>query len=412
MAAGPEGEGRSSGRRVAAWAATAASPLIAWLIVKAAAATSAFSLATAVALAPLPPENPAPTLKVLLSAAQGPTIQVTDEMRRSARNGLERLPLAFEPFFVEARAAEQKGDLRRAIALMEEVRRRRPSHPAARAQLMVYYTKAERFPEALSEIDVILRRNSESRQALLPELTKLIADPRGRAALATILARGPDWAPEFFAAAGKRKLATSDARDLYERMRALKPNGDLILPRQLILESQASSGDYLGARRTWLAGLPPQERGPNRFMFDGAFRGLRAPGPFGWTFKDVDAGRAEPAKDGQRTYLDVAYFGGQNLSLADQMLALAPGRYALRLVARSPNGISSGRLFWRLTCLPGGAQIGALDMAQASADNRRFGAAFTVPASNCPGQSLSLVAEPGDVAAVVNLEIGNMEIGQ
>jgi hypothetical protein len=410
VAADAQGEGRSSRRRVAAWAATALSPLVVWVIVKSAAA--GFSMPAAVALAPLPPENPAPTLKVLASAVQQPTTKVSDEMQRAARDGLASLPLAFEPFFVAARAAEQKGDLPRATLLMEEVRRRRPSHPAARMQLMIYYTKAERFPEALSEIDVVLRRNGELRPALLPELTKLIADPRGRAALATMLAKEPAWREEFFGAAGARKIATSDARDLFDRVRKLKPNGDLMLERQLILQTQAASGDYVGARQTWLAGLPQQERGPNKSMFDGGFRGLRAPGPFGWTFTDVDAGRAEPARDGQRTYLDVAYFGGQNLSLAEQMLALPAGRHVLRLVARSPNGIGSGRLFWRLTCLPGRNQIGALDMTQTSAENRRFSAAFTVPASACSGQSLSLVAEPGDVATVVNLEIGRMEIGQ
>lgn len=409
MAAGAQGEGRSTGRRVAAWAVTAASPLIAWLIVKAAA--SGLSVATAVALAPLPPENPAPTLKVLASAAQQPTVQMTEEMQRSALDGLARLPLAFEPFFVAARAAEQKGDLPRAIALMEEVRRRRYSHPAARMQLMIYYTRAERFPEALSEIDFVLRRSEELRPRLLPELTKLVSDPRGRAALATILARDPVWKQDFFAAAGARKLATSDARDLYERIRAKKPGGDLMLERQLILQTQASAGDYVGARQTWLAALPQQERAANRFMFDGDFRGVRAPGPFGWTYKDVEAGRAEPSKDGQRTYLDVAYFGGQGLTLAEQMLALPPGRHTLRLIARSPNGISSGRLFWRLTCLPGASQIGLLDMGRAAAADRRFSAAFTIP-SGCPGQSLSLIAEPGDVAAVVNLEIARMEIGQ
>ena len=410
MAAGAQGEGRSSGRRIAAWAATLASPLIAWLIVKSAAA--GFSTATAVAMAPLPPENPAPTLKILASAAQQQNRPVTADDLQTARDGLARLPLSFEPFFVAARAAEQKGDLRRAIALMEEVRRRRHSHPAARMQLMIYYTKAERFPEALSEIDVVLRRSEELRPAMMPELTKLIGDPRGRAALATILAKGPVWREAFFAAAGARKLATADARDLYERIRALKPRHDLMLERQLILQTQAASGDYVGARQTWLSALPQQERSAQRYLFDGAFRGLRAPAPFGWTFKDVEAGRAEPAKDGQRTYLDVAYFGGQNVTLAEQMLALSPGRHILRLVARSPNGISSGKLYWRLTCLPGGSQIGALDMAQAAAENRRFSVVFTVPASGCPGQSLTLVAEPGDVATVANLEIARMEIGQ
>lgn len=409
MADGIQGEGRSSGRRIAAWAATAASPLIAWLIVKSAAA--GFSTATAVAMAPLPPANPAPTLKVLASGASVPTMPVTEQMRQSAKAGLEHLPLAFEPFFVEARAAEQKGDLRRAIVLMEEVRRRRHSYPAARMQLMIYYIKAERYPEALSEIDVVLRRSEELRPALMPELTKLIADPRGRAALATILARGPVWRDAFFAAAGARKLATSDARDLYEKIRARRPNHDLMLERQLILQTQAASGDYVGARRTWLSALPPEQRAANRLMFDGAFSGLRAPGPFGWTFKDAEAGRAEPARDGQRTYLDVAYFGGQNVTLAEQMLALPPGRHLLRLIARSPNGISSGKLSWRLTCLPGGSQIGALDMSAAGPENRRFSAAVTVP-SGCPGQSLALVGEPGDVASVVNLEIARMEIGR
>jgi hypothetical protein len=409
VAAAVQGEGRSSGRRVAAWAVTAASPLIAWLIVKGAAA--GLSATTAIALASLPPENPAPILKVLGNGVLQPAIPVKGEMEQAAKDGLARLPLAFEPFFVAARAAEQKGDLRRAIALMEEVRRRRYSHPAARMQLMIYYTKAERYPEALSEIDFVLRRSEELRPALLPELTKLVGDPRGRAALAEILSRNPVWREDFFAAAGARKLSTSDARDLYERIRKLKPNGDLLLERQLILQSQAASGDFVGARQTWLAALPQREREPNRYLFDGAFTGLRAPGPFGWTFKDVEAGRAEPARDGQRTYLDVAFFGGQNLVLAEQTLALRPGRHTLRLVARSPNGISSGRLFWRLTCLPGGAQIGTLDMARASADNRRFDAAFTIP-SGCPGQLLSLVAEAGDVATPVNLEIARMEIGQ
>jgi hypothetical protein len=409
MAVAAQGEGRSSGRRIAAWAVTAASPLIAWLIVKAAAA--GFSMTTAVALAELPPANPAPTLKALAGAATQPTIAMTGEMQQAARDGLERLPLAFEPFFVAARAAEQKGDLRRAIALMEEVRLRRHSHPAARMQLMIYYIKAERYPEALTEIDFVLRRNEGLRPALLPELTKLVDHPRGRAALATILAKDPLWKENFFAAAAARKISTSDARDLYDRIRALKPKGDLLLERQLILQTQAASGDYVGARQTWLAALPQQERAANRLMFDGAFRGLRAPGPFGWTFKDVDAGRAEPAKDGQRTYLDVAFFGGRGLVLAEQTLALPPGGHTLRLVARSPNGISAGRLFWRLTCLPGANQIGALDMGRAAAESRRFSAVFTVP-SGCPGQSLSLVAEPGDVATVVNLEIERMEIGR
>lgn len=410
MAGGGQGEVGSSRRRIAAWAVSAASPVIAYLIVKAAAA--GISTATAVVMSPLPPKNPAPTLKYLVGVAQLPTLELTGEMQRQSKEGLSALPLAFEPFFVAARAAEQKGDLGRAIVLMEEARRRRLSFPAVRMQLMIYYIKAERYPEALSEIDFILRRNPELRPALLPELTKLIADPRGREALATILAREPSWAEEFFAAAAARKLETAHARDLYDKIRALRPKGDLRMERQLVLQTQASSGDYAGARQTWLAALPEAERAASRYMFDGAFRGVRAPRPFGWEFYDADAGRAEPAKDGGRTYLDVAYFGGRGVKLAEQTLALPPGRYTLRLVARSPNGVQSGRIFWRVTCMSDGAQIGILDLSQANSNDRRLGAAFTVPASGCSGQGLALLAEPGDVATAVNLELSRMEIGQ
>jgi tetratricopeptide (TPR) repeat protein len=410
VAGGEQGEVRDSRRRIAAWAATALSPIVAYLIVKSAAA--GISTAAGIALGALPPVDPGPSLKILGRASQIPTQRVSERTLDDARRGLAALPLAFEPFYVAARAAEQSGQRARAIALMEEARHRRPSYPAVRMQLVVYYTQARRYPEALSEIDVILRRNDELRPMLLPELAKLIADPRGRAALATMLAKEPLWREEFFSAAGKGKVSPADARDLYRRIRALKPGGDLSLERQLVLQSQASSGDYAGARATWLGSLPQADRASNARLFDGNFSGMRAPKPFGWAFQDVDVGRAEAAKDGRRTYLDVAYFGGRAVQLAEQVLALPPGRYALRLVARSPNGITSGRLYWRIACQPGAAQIGELDMSQANASERRFATAFAVPASGCPGQSLSLLAEPGDVASAVSLEISRMEIGQ
>jgi Tetratricopeptide repeat len=411
VARGVQGEARGSGRRVAAWAATAASPLILYLIVKAVA--GGVSPAASIALAALPPADPTPTLKYLGRISQQPSFRATDENLRSAQQGLAALPLAFEPFFVAARVAEQRGDLRRAIVLMEEARHRRPSYPAVRMQLMIYYTKAQRFREAMAEVDVILRRNTELRPVMLPELTKLIADPQGRDALATILATDPSWREDFFNVAGTRKIDPAHARALYQRVRALKRGGDVRLERQFILQAQASSGDHAGARQTLLAGLPEQERAANRFLFDGSFRGFSAPKPFGWKFEDMDIGRAEPAKNGARTYLDVAYFGGRAETLAEQVLALRPGRYTLRAIARSDNGISSGTLSWNVSCLPSRSPvIGVLDLSRAGPAERRFAAAFTVPATGCASQSLRLRAEPGDVAATVNMEVSALEIAQ
>lgn len=366
--------------------------------------------ALAAAASALPPADPALQLRQLSFLAQQPNARIGDDMLDRSREALARAPLAYQPFYIAAKAAEQAGDRKRAIVLMEEAKRRRPTWAASRMQLILYYTQAQRFGEALAETDIILRRSEGVRKPIVTELAKMITVPEGREALASILAKDPDWAPDFFGAAAQQKPKVEDARDLYRRVRAKKPKGDLPLERELIFQAQASSGDYRGARTTWLAALPVEERQRSALLFNGDFRGLPQGRPFGWEFQDTEVGRAEQARDGTDTYLDVAYYGGRSMILADQMLALAPGRYALRLVARSDSGISAGRLMWVIGCLPKGERIALLDLGLATAADRRLSVSFTVPASGCDGQKLSLVAEAGDVATVVNLQVHDMEV--
>jgi tetratricopeptide (TPR) repeat protein len=366
--------------------------------------------ALAVATAALPPTDPTPQLKALALTAQQPKARIGEDVLDRSREALRAAPLAYHPFFIAAKAAEQAGDRKRAIALMEEAKRRRPTWAASRMQLILYYTQAQRFGEALAETDIVLRRTEALRKPIVAELAKLIANPQGREALATILAKDPDWAADFFEAASQQKVKVADARDLFRRVRAKKPKGDLPYERELVFQAQAATGDYRGARATWLAALPAAERQDSALLFNGDFRGLKHGRPFGWEFHDGDVGRAEQARDGDRTFLDVAYYGGRSVVLADQMLALTPGRYTLRLIARSDSGVSSGRLMWVVDCLPKNERIGLLDLAGATGADRRLSTTFTVPASGCNGQRISLVAEAGDVASVVNLQIQDMEL--
>jgi hypothetical protein len=390
-------------------AAALLSPVALYLIMRTAGAS--LTPALAVTMSALPPADPTPQLKALALVAQQPKRKIGEDFVERARDGLAAAPLAYHPFFIAARAAEQARDRKRAIALMEEAKRRRPTWAASRMQLIVYYTQARRFSEALAETDIVLRRSNEAvRKPIAAELAKLIAIPDGREALAKILASDPGWEADFYGAAAQQKPRVEHARDLYRRIRAKKPKGDLPYARELVFQAQAGSGDYQGARTTWLAALPAAERQRSALLFNGSFSGLPQGKPFGWEFHDSEIGRAEQARDGGRTYLDVAYYGGRPIILADQMLALAPGRYTLRLIARSDTGVASGRLTWVVGCLPKGQRIGLLDLAGATATDRRLSVTFTVPASGCNGQKLSLVAEPGDVASEVNLQIQNMEL--
>jgi hypothetical protein len=386
---------------------TLLSPILIYLIIKSAAAMSG-SLAGAA----LPPTDPAPLLKQLVRSAQNPRGRVSPRMLGAAQAGLAEAPLAYEPFYIAARQAEQAGQRDRAIAIMEEARRRRPSFTPARMQLMAYYAQAERIEPALAEMNLLLRKSVDLRRVILPEMLRLLPVAEGREALASMLATNPEWRSDFFYAAGQRGIKPEHARALYEAVRAKNPKVDLAMERELVFQAMVASGDYAGARNAWVQTLPRAERAANAVIFDGSFRGLKGARPFGWMLHDSELGRAEPAHGDGRTYLDVAYFGGRDTVLAEQVLALRPGTYEMRVSARSGGNVNTAQLYWRVTCLPSDAPRGSLDLGRAGHQYTKFVTRFTVPASGCTGQKLALVAEAGEVASTINLEVTGLEVAQ
>jgi hypothetical protein len=385
------------------------SPILIYLIVKNAAAMSG---ALAGAVAWLPPTDPTPILKQLVRSAQNPRGRVSPRMLKAAQVGLVKAPLAYEPFYIAARQAEEAGRPDRAIAIMEEARRRRPSFTPARMQLMAYYAQAERIEPALVEMNLLLRKSTELRQVILPEMLRLLPAAEGREALASMLVTNPEWRGDFFFLAGQKGIKPEDARALYEAVRAKNPKADLAMERELVFQAMVASGDYAGGRSAWLQTLPRAEQPSNAVIFDGSFRGLTGARPFGWTFHDSEIGRAEPARGDGRTYLDVAYFGGRDIVLAEQVLALRPGMHELRASARSRGNVNAAQIYWRVTCLPSETPLGTLDLARAGSQYTKLASRFAVPASGCTGQRLALVAEAGEVASTINLEVTGLELAQ
>ena len=404
----PQGSGARTGR-LQAIVFTLLSPLLLYLIVKSAAAMSP---AMALVAARLPPSDQVSLLKQLSRSVQDPRRKVSPEVVRAAQMGLAGAPLAFEPFYIVARHEEQAGRRDRAVRIMEEARRRRPSYSVVRIWLMTYYAQAERYEPALVEMNYLLRKSVEVRRVVIPELLRLLTIARGREALASMLVTDPEWRNDFFSTAGQTGVKPEHARALYELMLAKKPNGDLSKERELVFQSMVAAGNYSGSRSVWLQTLPQAQRAANAALFDGAFRGLKAGKPFGWTFHDSATGRAEPARGDGRTYLDIAYFGGSDMVLAEQVLALRPGSYALNASARTDSKLNGAQLYWRLTCLPGTAQIGRLDLGAARSAYTRLASRFVVPQSGCSGQRLALVAEAGEVAGTANFEVTGLEVKQ
>ena len=358
----------------------------------------------------LPPADPSALGRALPFVTGDPRVRVKQESVRLAEATALSAPLAFEPFFVQAKVQEQRGKTENAIRLMEEARRRRPSFDLTRIHLVAYYQQARRYPELLSEIDFVLRRSSDAAGVILPELAKLMSDPRGRVALATILAGEPAWRQRFFEIAAERPGSPADALALMNLVQGRRPGGDISLERGLYLRRLVQAGDHSRARNIWLETLPQQERGRHALLFNGAFRAVSAPAPFGWTVHQQAQGRAEIVNRGTSTpYLDAVYYGGSNVILAEQQLALTPGRYRLTVLARSDQQPSSGQIGWRLTCLPQDTEIGRLAITRVRPEFGRAATEFSVPA-NCAGQRLALLGEAGDIAAEIRMQLSGLEL--
>ena len=399
------GGAATRGARVTAVVATLAAPFLLYLAVR----TAIVGLYPATA-ATLPPATVAPLLRPLVTAAAVPQQKVSAEMVALSQAGALSAPLSFEPFFIVAKAQEQAGRLPSAIRLMEESKRRRPNHLFTRLQLTAYYQQAGRVIEMVDELDWVLRASSEARRFILPEITKLVGDPRGRRALAVVLARDPEWREELMRVARQQPIAPADAKELLDLVRARRGGGNAGPEQALYLHRLLAAGEHGRARAVWLETLPAAERGRHQFLFNGGFRAVSAEPPFGWSLTDASTGRAEIVASGtEAPYLDVAYFGGSNATFAEQALALPPGRYRIGMQAKSEDGISSGEIFWTVSCLPAGPELARIPLAGLAEGYRAIGAGFTVPAG-CPGQRLRLSATPGDASAAVNLQIANLEV--
>ncbi|MFN3943484.1 MAG: tetratricopeptide repeat protein [Allosphingosinicella sp.] len=404
------GGARQGGRRsgTGRWAAVAATLLAlpaGYLAVR-----TAVAELQSPAVAALPPSDYRPLLRPLLMLASDPRQRITGEMAELARDGAKRAPLAYEPFAIAAATARQQGQIDDAIRLLEEARRRQPNSVLVRLQLMAAYEKARRFPELLSEMDYTLRMSDEVRQVVLPELAKLIRDADGRAALAAVVSEDRAWRGDFFAAAARLDLRPEHTGDLLRRIQARR--SDVGLERGLHMQALIAARDYSGAREQWLAMLPPAGRAASALLFDGGFRGHDAPPPFAWQLRDDEVGRSERVQpNGAPPYLDVHYFGGRTVPLAEQLLALPPGRYRLSVHGMSDGGVRVGSLIWHVSCAPGGATLGQLKLNELTPSYARHQMSFVVPVG-CAGQDLRLIGEAGDVAATIDARFANLEVAR
>ena len=380
---------------------TLAAPVAAYAAVRNAVNDAA---GNAAAPSALPPQSVVPDVKTVMRSARLTEGRLPPGSVELARRAAVKLPLAYEPYFIVARGEEQAGRYERATLLMEEARRRRPNAATVRVFLLGYYSLANAYQKAIDEADMAMRVNSRSATLILPAFAKLVAaDARARAAVAVALAKRPPWRGGFLEAAANAKMDPESAAALVADVRRIAPSSTPQDEEAFLVRTLVAAGRYKQAR----ALVASYGTADAAAIVDGKFAGVPAIAPFSWTLQAGQDGTAEISKAsaGERSLLEVDYFGDTEVILASQTLALAPGRYRLTSTVRGETSAVDVGLIWGMFCLPSVRTIATLSLLPLGEGLARRETVVTIPVGGCEGQAISLLGKPGDVSRTLSAEI-------
>lgn len=259
--------------------------------------------------------------------------------------------------------------------------------------LMQHLALTGRFEDALHQADALARREKAS-DAIYPVFYAAMEEVETRSHLADLLAARPPWRGAFFAGSGKLPPRQFDGFErLLEQLarRRSTATREEVMPHvdQLVASAQTDRG-----RTVWLmwggVGRPPLP-----VPYDGDFTTValndridRAVAPFEWSVAPNAQDRVSAGGNGADRGLEIApATETDEAPIVSQVLTLAPGRHAIlfSLVVGEPSNVA-----WTLACRPGSVLI--VVPLQPSDRGGMVRGAFTVPATACSAQTLTLRA--------------------
>lgn len=385
--------------------AAAGALLLAWTVVRTS-SVDALVRRNPAAAAAVAADHPRVRIALAMAEFRLRKGRLGDEGRASVRRALAQAPLIEEPFYLAAVDALAAGREAEGEALLLEARRRNPRARTARLILLDRHLRARRVAEAGIEIAALNRLMPRAAEVLVPELARMVREPRTGAALIDVLAHEPRLQQAVLA-----QLATSGADpDLILRIAgsnaATSPTRDGLPWQQVLLARLVERGDVIRAHRLWrsFSGLGPG--GDDKGVYDGRFAGQRGAPPFNWLLVSGAAGVAE--RTGAPA-LEVEYYGRLNVDLASQVLMLRPGRYRLQFRAEGDAKGEGSRLAWTLSCNVSKTPLLSLPLTDIDYSPRTVTGAFTVPAG-CPAQWLRLSGAAGEFPKAQNATISEVRV--
>ncbi|RZL08933.1 MAG: hypothetical protein EOP40_11500 [Rubrivivax sp.] len=310
----------------------------------------------------------------------------------TARHLLAVEPLHGVAFRVLADAADREGRRAEAFKLYEIAARRAPRDLATRAWLTQRYLEQGQYPQALAQIDRILRMEPRRARSINLALVQLAQDSAFAAALADALRADPPWRGGTLAALRHPKTGSPEAAGAV--LQTLQDKGGLSdTEYKDWLDSLIAQGRWGEAYARWAGGVAkPGGRLP--LVYNGDFSAAPSEQGFDWRVRRVPgvlvAFEPKASADGSEAFIRFLDRRVPNAGL-EQALLLAPGRYQLTMRMRAEALRSQLGLEWVVACAGPGGVAGRSATVDGSFGWKNEEVDVVIPPEGCPGQWLRLV---------------------
>ena len=344
----------------------------------------------ALMLAPWDARAKAKQADLLLAPTKGqkPRYREASALARSALARDATLPGAWRVLGLEAASA---GDARRASRLIKTAETMSRRDLPTQAWLIEERVAAGDIAGALRHYDLALRGSSAATNVLMPILVSASSDPAIAAPLRQLLLRPSPWRRDFL-----RRLADAPDADIAASLiEAAASTEGRPLP-----DVYFDLGNHYINLKKFDAGLRvlhvvASGRGPVPLVRDGGFnREPRYP-PYDWKLADTANPSVQlmPGNDQKGQRLHTTATSGNGGILAEQLLALKPGRYMLEVRRGTPDGVAPAQVNVQIACAKAGAPLADLPLNRA-----RNVLIFDQPNNKCAAQWLR-IALIGDFSA-------------
>ena len=313
------------------------------------------------------------------------------EAAESARALLRREPLNGQGFVVLAGLAGTETNKAHATLMSTMAIRRAPYVLAPRAWLAEEQLRQGQYPQALENLDQIMRISPEQQTPLFPVLIKLAADAEFAEALAVKLATQTPWRASFVESA----LISGTPQELAAVFSALQRHGSLdAITMGRWIDRLVKDGQWGEAYARWVGGMQAGAPSRLRHVYNGDFEKAPSGGGFNWRLGDsagVLVDRAVLVSPDSGHALRLTFFGRRVDAIPlHQWLMLGPGSYRLRFRAMAQDLRGDRGVQWMIRCLQDGKELAASEPLNGHFDWRLVDVDFNVPAQACQAQELSL----------------------